>query len=209
MCVGNSVPAGASPSLARPPLEGDPHTANDCRCIGHSATTVQPDLPRSSTINCSIGTLANGETQTVTLVVRPNSSAGSAARTFTNLARVNTTTFGDSTCNPLPLCSVSNVTSGAGTAIPTFTCQLPAGTASTGAGRGKLASGASKNIFLRFEAPDQPTPTGEVLNNTAAVSANEADFQSANDTEGEQTTTRQRVDLRITKTASGRSRWCS
>jgi uncharacterized repeat protein (TIGR01451 family) len=249
--------------------------------------------PGSNSFNCSIGSLANGETQTVTLVVRPNFLAGNATRTFTNVARVDTTTvenpaggdnnnntrnasltvspasldllvnktdrvgsvnldpvaytagstfmgyqvtvtnngpsfgtdvrisesmvppagkrvrfvcdtttFGGSTCNPVPLCSVSNVTSGVGTAIPTFTCQLPAGTASTGAGVGELASGASKNIFLRFEAPDQPTPTGDIFNNTATASANEPDFQSVNDSDGEPTTTRQQVDLRTTKTAS-------
>ena len=243
--------------------------------------------------NCSIGTLANGETQTVTLRVRPNWQASNGARSFTNLARVDTTTtespaggdngnneqsatlnvsaaqldllvnkadrvgavnldpvaftsgstflgyqvavtnngpsfgtgvrvsenmvppvgkrvrfvcdvtaFGGSTCNAVPLCSVSNVTSAPGTAIPAFTCQVPAGNATTGPAVGELASGATKNIWLRFEVLDQPAPTGDIFNNTATVSANEPDSQAANDSEGEQTTTRQRVDLRTTKTAS-------
>jgi large repetitive protein len=247
----------------------------------------------SPSFNCTIGTLANGETQTVTLQLRPNFQAGNAARVFNNTVRVATTTpespsgsdngnntrnatlnvsaaaldllvnktdrvgavnldpvpffagatfmgyqvsvtnngpsygtnvritenmvppagkrvrfvcdvtsFGGSTCNAPSLCSVTNVTSGSGTAIPAFTCSVPAGNASTGAGVGELASGATKNIFLRFEALDQPLPTGDIFNNTATVSANEPDTQAANDSEGEQTTTRQRVDLRATKAAS-------
>lgn len=55
MCVGNSVPAAASPSLPRPPLEGDPNTANGCRSIGHSATTVQPDLAITKVTSTSMG----------------------------------------------------------------------------------------------------------------------------------------------------------
>ena len=49
---------------------------------------------------------------------------------------------------------------------------------------------------------DQPSVNGEVFNNTAVVSANEADSFNANDTEAETTTVRQRVDLRVTKAAS-------
>ena len=249
--------------------------------------------PGSSNFSCTIGTLANGETQTITLLVRPNFQAGNPARSFGNLARVNTTsvenpaggdngnnersatlavtaaavdllvnktdrvgavnfdpvaytagssflayqvsvnnsgpsyatgaqvtetmtppagkrvrfvcdvtTFGGSTCNPVPLCSVANVTSAAGTAIPAFTCSVPAGTASTGAGVGELAVGATKNIFLRFEVLDQPAPTGDIFNNVATVASNEPDTQAANNTENEQTTTRQRVDLRVSKTAT-------
>jgi uncharacterized repeat protein (TIGR01451 family) len=47
--------------------------------------------PGSSNFSCTIGTLANGETQTITLLVRPNFQAGNPARSFGNLARVNTT----------------------------------------------------------------------------------------------------------------------
>ena len=244
--------------------------------------------PGSASFSCTIGTLANGETQSVTLRLRPNFQAGNGARTFTNLARVSTTsvesasggdngnneqsatlavgaasldllvnktdavdpvpftigstfldyqvavtnngpsfgtgvritenmvppvgkrvrficdttTLAGSTCNTPALCSVSNVTSTPGTAIPTFTCSVPAGTSTTGTGIGELASGSSKNIFLRFEVLDQPAPTGDVFNNTATVSANEPDSQAANNSEGEQTTARQRVDLRTTKTAT-------
>ncbi len=244
--------------------------------------------PGSSNFSCSIGTLANGETQSVTLRVRPNFQAGNAARTFTNVARVSTTstenvgggdngnneqsaslavgaasldllvnktdavdpvpytagssfldyqvavtnngpsfgtgvrisenmvppagkrvrfvcdtsTLGGSSCNAPSLCSVSNVTSTPGTAIPAFTCSVPAGNLNTGAAVGELASGATKNIFLRFEVLDQPAPTGDIFNNTATVSANEPDSQAGNNSEGEQTTARQRVDLRTTKTAT-------
>ncbi len=247
----------------------------------------------NNNFQCAVGTLANGETQSITLEVRPNFVPGNPARNFSNLARVDTTTaespsggdngnntrsanlavspaaldllvnktdrvgainldpvpysagntflgyqvavtnngpsfgtgvrvtenmmppagrrvrfvcdtttFGGSTCNAVPLCSVSNVTSAAGTAIPAFSCQVPPGTAATGPAAGELASGARKNIFLRFEALDQPAPTGDIFSNTATVSANEPDTQAANNSETEQTTTRQQVDLRTTKTAS-------
>ena len=41
---------------------------------------------------CTIGTLANGETQSVTLAVRPNFQAGDPARSFANTASLTTTT---------------------------------------------------------------------------------------------------------------------
>ncbi len=249
--------------------------------------------PASPAFSCTIGTLANGQTESITLRVRPNFQAGNGARSFSNLARVNTSSvenpaggdngnntqsatlnitaaavdllvnktdrvgalnldpvpfvaggtflgyqvavtnngpsyatgvritevmtppaarrirficdvvaFGDSTCNPTPLCSVANQTSASGVALAAFTCAVPPGDASTGAARGELAVGATKNIWLRFEALDQPAPRGDVFNNVATVSANEPDTQAANDSEGEQTTVRQRVDLRTTKTAT-------
>lgn len=249
--------------------------------------------PASPAFSCNIGTLTDGQTESITLRVRPNFQPGNGARTFTNLARVNTTSvenpaggdngnneqtatlnvtaaqvdllvnktdrvgalnldpvpfvsgstflgyqvsvtnngpsyatgvriselmtppagrrvrfvcdvtgFGSSTCNPVPLCSVSNVTSASGTALPAFTCNVPAGDASSGAAVGEMAVGATKNIWLRFEALDQPAPRGDVFTDVATALANEPDSQPANDSESEQTTVRQRVDLRTTKTAS-------
>jgi uncharacterized repeat protein (TIGR01451 family) len=248
--------------------------------------------PAADNFSCTIGSLANGETQTITLVVRPNFQAGNATRTFPNTAAVTTTTvenpaggdngnnsrnatltvnpaavdllvnktdladpvpyydpatlpgayigyrvrvtnngpsfatnvrvtetmtppagkrirfvcdtigFGASTCNATSLCSVTNVTSAPGTPIPAFTCLVPAGSSTTGPNVGELASGQSKDIYLRAQILDQPAPTGDIFNNSAVVSANEPDTFNANDTEGEQTTTRQRVDMRVTKSAN-------
>lgn len=255
---------------------------------GAQVTPAAPDF------SCTIGTLANGDTHSVTVVLRPNFMAGNPARTVTNTATItttsvenpaggnngnnarnatltinpallnlltnktdqvdpvpfylpgegpsggtflsyrvtvsntgpsygtgvkisevmtppagrrvrficDTTTYGGSTCNAPPLCTVSNVDSAAGTALPTFTCDVPAGNATTGVGRGDLASGQSKPIFLRFEALDQPAPAGDVFRNVATASANEPDSNSTNDSASEPTTTRQRVDLRVTKTGS-------
>jgi uncharacterized repeat protein (TIGR01451 family) len=247
--------------------------------------------PARNSFTCQIGSMASGETQTVTLKGRPNFRSGNAARVFTNVAdvttttaerpdgtdggnnaqgpvtlnvdpasldllvnkddtgfdpiaftsgstflsyRVNatnngpsyatgvkitetmtppagkrirfvcdTTTFGGSTCNtgPLALCSVSDVTSGVGTAIPAFTCDVPPGNATTGLGKGDLAIGQTKSIFLRFEVLDNPSTTGDTFTNQAIVSANEPDTLAANDTESEQTTVRRRVDLAVTKAA--------
>jgi uncharacterized repeat protein (TIGR01451 family) len=247
--------------------------------------------PARNSFTCQIGNMASGETQTVTLKGRPNFQAGNAARVFTNVVNVttttpersdgtdggnnaqgpvtlnvdpasldllvnkddtgfdpiaftsgstflnyrvnatnngpsyatgvkitetmtppagkrirfvcDTTTFGGSTCNtgPLALCSVSDVTSGAGTAIPAFTCDVPPGNATTGLGKGDLAIGQTKSIFLRFEVLDNPSTTGDTFTNQAIVSANEPDTLAANDTESEQTTVRRRVDLAVTKAA--------
>ncbi len=265
-------------------------TAPGSTCSITAGAVLNPAAPN---FTCTIGTLANGQTESITLRVRPNFQAGNGARSFGNLARVNTssvenpaggdngnneqtatlsvtaaqvdllvnktdrvgtlnldpvpfvpgstflgyqvsvtnngpsfasavrvsetmtppagrrvrfvcdvTAFGGSTCNPSPLCSVSNVTSASGVALATFTCSVPAGDGSSGPAVGELAVGATKNIFLRFEALDQPAPRGDVFSDVATVSANEPDSQSANDSESEQTTVRQRVDLRTTKTAS-------
>ena len=245
--------------------------------------------PARNAFTCQIGSMASGETQTVTLKGRPNFRSGNAARVFTNVAdvttttaerpdgtdggnnaqgpitlnvdpagldllvnkddtgfdpiaytsgntflsyRVNvtnngpsyataakvtevmtpptgkrvrfvcdTTTFGGSTCNASSLCSVTNVTSAAGVAIPTFTCDLPAGNATTGLARGDLAIGQTKSLFLRFEVLDNPSTSGDNFTNQATVSANEPDTLAANDTESEQTTVRRRVDLAVTKAA--------
>ena len=247
--------------------------------------------PARNAFTCQIGSMASGETQTVTLKGRPNFRSGNAARVFTNVADVTTTTaerpdgtdggnnaqgpvtlnvdpagldllvnkddtgfdpiaytsgntflsyrvnvtnngpsfgtgvkvtetmtppagkrirfvcdtatFGGSTCNtgPLALCSVSDVTSAAGVAIPAFTCDVPAGTATNGLSKGELAVGQTKSIFLRFEVLDNPSTSGDNFTNQATVSANEPDTLAANDTESEQTTVRRRVDLAVTKAA--------
>ncbi|MEK8049354.1 SdrD B-like domain-containing protein [Ideonella sp. DXS22W] len=252
--------------------------------------------PAAPAFTCDIGTLADGQTESVTLVVRPNFLAPNLARSFTNIAQIttsstenpaggdngnnsqsatlavnpaaidllvnkvdvpdlviggtgdpvpytdnatfinyrvrvtsagpsygtnvritermtppstatvtfvcDTTVAGGATCNSPPLCSVSNVQSGTGTAIPAFTCDVPAGTATTGSGRGELASGQSKDIFLRFQVNQTPAPRGDVFSNQVTVSANEPETRTDNDTVTETTTTRQRIDLRVTKAAS-------
>ncbi len=258
--------------------------------------------PAANSFSCTIGTLANGQTETITLRVRPNFQAGNPARTINNTAQITTTTvensaggdngnnqqsaslavtpaaldllvnktdgvaganfdpvgytagstflyyqiavtnngpsyatgvtvsesmlppagrrirfvcdataFGTSApgvpyaCNATPLCSGAGSVSAAGVALPTFTCTVPAGNAGTGAAAGELAVGATKYLWLRFEALDQPAPLGDVFNNTATVNANEPDTQPGNNSQTEQTTVRQRVDLRTVKTASSAS----
>ena len=260
-------------------------------CSIAAGAQITPGAPGFS---CTIGTLANGDTHSVTLVLRPNFMAGNPARTVDNTASItttsvenpaggdngnnsrnatlpinpallnllvnktdqvdpvayylpgavpqggtfinyqvqvsnagpsygtgvkitelmtppagqtvrfvcDTTTFGGSTCNSPALCSVGDVISGSGTALPAFTCDVPAGNASTGLALGDLAAGQAKRIFLRFLAPDQPAPAGDVYRNRATASANEPDSNTSNDSAEEPTTTRQRVDLRVSKTGS-------
>ena len=116
-----------------------------------------------------------------------------------------TTAAGSATCNSPALCSAANITSAAGAPLASFTCDLPPGSSASGPGRGELASGQSKTIFLRFEAPDAPAANGDVFSNTAISSANEPDTSTGNDREDEATTTRQRIDLRVAKTSSAAS----
>ena len=243
--------------------------------------------PGSDSFSCTVGTMANNETQTITLVVRANFQSGNAIRTFNNTAtitttsvenpaggnngnnslsavltvnpslvdlltnkvdfvdpvpfagnafidyRVNVTSNGPSyatnvritevmtppagkrirfvcdttgpastTCNAPSLCSVANVTSAAGVALAAFTCDVPAGNATTGLGQRELASGQTKPIYLRFEAIDAPAPSGDVFSNQATVSANETDSFPGNDASTEQTTVRQRIDLAVAKSSS-------
>lgn len=249
--------------------------------------------PAAPGFTCTIGALESGETRSITLVVRPNWRSGNAARSFGNVARIDTTsvenpaggdngnnertatlavqpaaldllvnktdrvdavnldpvpydpgatflsyqvavtntgpsfasgvtitetmtppagrrvrfvcdtaTFGGSTCNAAALCTGAGSISGPGTALPAFTCQVPAGDTTTGPAIGTLAVGQTKNVYLRFEVLDAPAASGDVFNNVARIAANEPDTQAANDEEAEATTTRQRIDLRTTKTAS-------
>ena len=116
-----------------------------------------------------------------------------------------TTAAGSAICNSPALCNAANTLSAAGAPLASFTCDLPPGSAATGPGRGELASGQSKTVFLRFEAPDLPAPNGDVFINSAISSANEPDTSTANDREDESTTTRQRIDLRLAKTSSAAS----
>ncbi len=243
--------------------------------------------PANPGFTCTRGTMANAETQSITVVVRPNFLAGNSARTVGNTATVSTTSVenpsggdngnnaqsatltinpasvdllvnktdvvdpvpfatnafldyaitvtsngpsfatgvlitenitppagkrvrfvcdvtapGGATCNATPLCSVANVTSAPGTALPAFTCDVPAGTATTGVARGTLASGQTKSIWLRFEAIDTPAGAGDVFNNRVTVTSAEPDPFATNNTADEQTTVRQRIDLAVAKTAS-------
>ncbi len=48
--------------------------------------------PAAPGFSCTIGSMADGETQTITLVVRPNYMAGNGVRSFGNAASVSTTT---------------------------------------------------------------------------------------------------------------------
>ena len=114
-----------------------------------------------------------------------------------------TVSAGSGTCNSPSLCSaVPGLTSAAGTALPDFTCQVPAGNANTGVNLGELAVGQTKTIFLRFEAVNQPLPRGDVYNNRVSTSANEPDTDLSNNTQSEATTNRQIIDLRVSKTSS-------
>ncbi|MFT3665547.1 SdrD B-like domain-containing protein [Piscinibacter sp.] len=244
--------------------------------------------PANSSFTCTKGNMNNGETQTVTLVVRPNYQPGNpGGRSFGNTATVATTSVespsggdngnnsetaaltvnaasvdllvnktdvvdpvafqtngfldyvvtvtsqgpsyatgvritetmtppagkrvrfvcdttgpGSSTCNPTTLCSVGNVTSAPGTALPDFTCDVPAGNATTGAARGTLAAGQSKTLWLRFEALDAPASNGDLFVNRAVSSSTEPDPLGSNNTATEQTNVRQRIELAVTKTAS-------
>jgi len=115
-----------------------------------------------------------------------------------------TSTLGGS-CNAASLCSTTNVTSAAGVALPTFTCSVPAGNATTGPAVGELAAGQSKDIFLRFQVLDQPPAAGDVFASTSLALSNENETLQANNSVTETTTTRNLIDMRASKVASSPS----
>ncbi len=113
-----------------------------------------------------------------------------------------TTSFGSGTCNAASLCSVTNVTSAVGVALTPFTCNVPAGNATPGPAVGELATGQSKDIFLRYEVLDQPPASGDVFSAGSSVTSDQLDTFLANNNQVEGTTTRNRIDIRVTKAAS-------
>ncbi len=113
-----------------------------------------------------------------------------------------TTGFGSTACNAVSLCSATNVTSAPGTAIPAFTCTVPAGTAATGLNVGELAVGQTKDIFLRYQILDQPAANGDAFTTGTVVASNETETLSSNNSQTETTTTRNIIDLRVAKSTS-------
>ncbi len=155
--------------------------------------------PGATFINYRVRTTNNGPSFGTGVQVNESMQAPAAKR----IRYVcDTTTYGGAVCNPTTLCSAApGVTSAPGGAL-VFTCNLPAGTATTGAAIGTLAASQSKNVFLRFEALDPPAPTGDVYLNTATVQANEPDTFPGNNSNAEPTTIRQLIDLQTAKTVS-------
>lgn len=113
-----------------------------------------------------------------------------------------TTGFGAATCNAVSLCSATNLISGVGTAIPTFTCAVPAGTAATGLNVGELAVGQTKDIFLRYQVLDHPSASGDVFTTSTSVASSETETLSSNNSQTELTTTRNIIDIRVAKSTS-------
>ncbi len=117
-----------------------------------------------------------------------------------------TTGFGSASCNPISLCSATNVVSAAGTALPAITCSAPAdGGGTSGPTVGNLANGASKDIFLRYEILDRPPLSGDVFTSTSSVTSDQFETFVANNSITELTTTRNRIDIRVSKAASAAS----
>ncbi len=87
------------------------------------------------------------------------------------------------------LCDNTNVNV-SGPATLTMTCPLP-----------DLAANASITRYLFFRIDTAPDASGDTHFNFATVSANETDSVAGNDTEGENTSVRAKVDLTVSKTA--------
>ena len=117
-----------------------------------------------------------------TVVFRGDGSASTVAATTTS------GTIAGSICNNVG----SSVT---GPATMTLTCTFTA--------PGQLASGAAAvHRYLVFRAGTPPNTGGDAYNTNATVITNETDTNATNNSEGETTTVRQRVDLTIAKTPS-------
>ncbi len=72
-----------------------------------------------------------------------------------------------------------------------MTCTLP-----------NLAANTSTTRYLDFRVETAPDAAGDTHNNSVTVTSNEVDSNASNNTEGESTTYKKRVDLALTKVAS-------
>ena len=66
-------------------------SAGSCLAGGSPIVAGTVFAPGNDSFTCTIGSVANNVTQTVTMVVRANFQSGNAIRTFTNLASITTT----------------------------------------------------------------------------------------------------------------------
>ncbi len=116
-----------------------------------------------------------------TVIFRGDGSAASVASTTAS------GTIAGSICNNVG----GSVT---GPATLTLTC--------TFAAPGQLANTSTIHRYLVFRVGTAPATSGDTYTTNSTVITNETDSNSANNSEGETTTVRQRVDLSITKTPS-------
>ncbi|MCW9057901.1 MAG: SpaA isopeptide-forming pilin-related protein [Gammaproteobacteria bacterium] len=241
-------------------------------CAGFNAGT--------ETLDCSIGNLINGQTETITVVIRPNWMSGEPTRTLPNTATVSSTTTTDRDnsndqqsasltilpsaldllvnktdlvdpggYDPRPgfesnniityridvtnqgpslatgvvlsdtmapkasktvrfLCDKANagddcsVVSGSSLCDNLNTDVTGPATLTMNCNLADLPATATTTRYLDFQVITAPDAAGDIHNNSAGIAANETDIQAANDTEGESTTFKKRVDLSMTKVAS-------
>ena len=70
--------------------------AGTCSGLTTGQSYTQADVP---TLTCDLGSLSNGQAQSITLVIRPNFMAGSPTRIFSNSVSVSTDTYDDDASN--------------------------------------------------------------------------------------------------------------
>ena len=208
-----------------------------------SASSSQGSCSGTSTVTCNLGTLTNGASATVTIVVIPtttgsisNQASVTSSTTDPNTSD-NTTPWVNTTVNPPPSnvadlsinktdstdpvsaggiltysITVTNIGPNTATNV-TVTDNLPGGVTNinaSGSGwtcimsgylvtctRATLAVGIAPDIFITVNAPT----SGCSLNNTASVTADQTDPNSANNTVTIATTVNAVANLSITKTA--------
>jgi len=125
-----------------------------------SATTSQGSCSGTSTVTCSLGTIANGANATISITVNTTTSG-----TITNTATVSASEH-----DPVP----SDNSSSASTAVSALTCNAPTITAS---GSTTFCQGGS----VQLNANASPTPTAYqwYLNNVAINSATSSSYVAA------------------------------
>jgi len=98
-----------------------------------------------------------------------------------------------STCNNLG----STVTGGA---TLTLSCNIPDNSAVPALNDQELAAGTVTSRYLFFRAETAPDSSGDTHTTMATITSNEDDNLAGNDSEGESTSVRAKVDLGVTKT---------
>ncbi|MGE8225657.1 MAG: SdrD B-like domain-containing protein [Stenotrophomonas sp.] len=100
-----------------------------------------------------------------------------------------------------PMTSGSNPSTGSPI---TVACEVPGAGFPGSDANGVIANGATSVLYLRYQYLSQPGAGGDVINNVAVASSAEPERNPANNTEGETTTIRSKVDLLISKRAVSR-----
>ncbi|MEG1679056.1 MAG: DUF11 domain-containing protein, partial [Stenotrophomonas sp.] len=108
---------------------------------------------------------------------------------------------GPFTTTGCPMTAGSNPTTGSALTVK---CEMPGAGFPDNQAQGVIDAGATATLYLRYQYLSQPGAGGDTIGNVAVASAAEPEANLTNNTEGETTAIRSKVDLAISKRAVSR-----